>query len=542
MATGEKVRRGDDNGAAMSESSLSHTLSRASHTRPLDRMRSQNGYGVDDDSDPAPGDGGEAHNETASSEASKDPYEVGWDGGDNDPLCPRSFSKGRKWLITIIVSHVGLCVTCASSIYTSTYTKMEHEFHNSRIVSVLGLSTFVLGIAFGPMFLSPLSEFYGRRPIYLVSWTTFVIFLIPQAVAKNIATILVFRFFDGFTGSAFLAVSGGTVGDLFARHELQAPMALFSVSPFIGPSLGPLLGGFINYNADWSWTYYVLLIWSGIIWGAVVFFVPETYHPILLRNKAKKLRQGTGDDRWLAPTEKVRKSVVRAVGRSLRRPFELLFFEPMCLNLCLFSALLLGILYLFFGAFPLVFGTNHGFNVWQVGMSFLGIFVGMILGVLTDPVWHRVRTRLVQKLETETGVPGASEPEFRLPPAIMGAFLVPAGIFMFGWSTYPWVHWIVPIIGSCVFAIGNVLLFTGIFTFLVDAYPLYAASALAANAFVRCIFAAAFPLFGVQMYEKLGYQWASSLLAFLMVAMVPFPYIFFRYGRRIRSKSRYAKS
>ncbi|KAF5134481.1 Efflux pump atB [Metarhizium anisopliae] len=498
MTTGEKVRGGeDDNGApAMSESSLSHTLSRTSHTRPLDRIRSQNGYGVDDDSDPAPGDGGEAHKETASPGGSKDPYEVGWDGGDNDPLCPRSFSKGRKWLITSIVSHVSF----------------------------------------------PLSEFYGRRPIYLVSWTTYVIFLIPQAVAKNIATILVFRFFDGFTGSAFLAVSGGTVGDLFARHELQAPMALFSVSPFVGPSLGPLLGGFINYNADWRWTYYVLLIWSGLVWGAVVFFVPETYHPILLRNKAKKLRQGTGDDRWLAPMEKVHKSVVQAVGRSLRRPFELLIFEPMCLNLCLFSALLLGILYLFFGAFPLVFGTNYGFNLWQVGTSFLGIFVGMILGVLTDPVWHRVRTRLVQKLETETGIPGASEPEFRLPPAIMGAFLVPAGIFMFGWSTYPWVHWIVPIIGSCIFAIGNVLLFTGIFTFLVDAYPLYAASALAANAFVRCIFAAAFPLFGVQMYEKLGFQWASSLLAFLMVAMVPFPYIFFRYGRRIRSNSRYAKS
>lgn len=117
MTTGEKVRGGeDDNGApAMSESSLSHTLSRTSHTRPLDRIRSQNGYGVDDDSDPAPGDGGEAHEETASPGGSKDPYEVGWDGGDNDPLCPRSFSKGRKWLITSIVSHVSLCVYVACS-------------------------------------------------------------------------------------------------------------------------------------------------------------------------------------------------------------------------------------------------------------------------------------------------------------------------------------------------------------------------------------------------------------------------------------------
>lgn len=176
--------------------------------------------------------------------------------------------------------------TCASSIYTSTYTKMEDDFHNSRIVSVLGLSTFVLGISFGPMFLSPLSEFYGRRPIYLVAWTTYVIFIIPQAVSKNIATVLVFRFLDGFTGSAFLAVSGGTVGDLFARSELQAPMALFSVSPFVGPSMGPLLGGFINYNVSWRWTYYVLLIWSGIVWIAVVFFVPETYRKYMFAHSS----------------------------------------------------------------------------------------------------------------------------------------------------------------------------------------------------------------------------------------------------------------
>ncbi|KAG5913177.1 hypothetical protein E4U53_004972 [Claviceps sorghi] len=126
----------------------------------------------------------------------------------------------------------------------------------------------------------------------------------------------------------------------------------------------------------------------------------------------------------------------------------------MCLNLCLFSAILLGILYLFFGAFPLVFGTNHGFNAWQVGMSFTGIMVGMILGIMTDPLWFRVRARLVARLEAETGVEGASEPEFRLPPAIVGSFLVPAGIFMFGWSSFASVHWIVPIIGSSIFAFG----------------------------------------------------------------------------------------
>lgn len=154
---------------------------------------------------------------------------------------------------------------------------MEAHFGNSRIVSVLGLSTFVLGIAFGPMFFSPLSEFYGRRPIYLVSWTLYVIWIIPQAVARNVATIIVGRFLDGFAGSTFLAVSGGTVGDLFTKEELQYPMAIFSLSPFIGPCIGPILGGFINYNVNWRWTYYVLLIWGGVLLAAIIFLVPETY-------------------------------------------------------------------------------------------------------------------------------------------------------------------------------------------------------------------------------------------------------------------------
>lgn len=152
-------------------------------------------------------------------------------------------------------------------------------------------------------------------------------------------------------------------------------------------------------------------------------------------------------------------SIARMVSRSLRQPFLLLIFEPMCLNLCVFSAILLGILYLFFGAFPLVFKTHYGFNLWQSGLSFLGIGVGLIIGVLSDPIWQRIRMRLLSKHEKRTGKTGASEPEFRLPPAIGGAVLVPIGLFIFAWTTYPFVHWIAPIIGSSIFGTGYVVSF-----------------------------------------------------------------------------------
>ncbi|GAB7349452.1 hypothetical protein MBLNU459_g8555t3 [Dothideomycetes sp. NU459] len=274
--------------------------------------------------------------------------------------------------------------------------------------------------------------------------------------------MLIARFFDGFAGSAFLSVAGGTVGDMFIRTQLSLPMCVYTASPFIGPEVGPIMGGFINQYTNWRWTFYVLLIWSGFQLAAIILFVPETYHPVLLRRKAIALRKETGNEAWRAPIEKMNKSILKTVAWSCIRPFQLLFLEQMCLNLCLLSAILLGILYLFFGAFPLVFENNHGFTQSQTGLTFLGIFVGMIIGVSCDPFWRRNYARLVKK----NG--GVSEPEFRLPPTILGAILVPIGLFGFGWTTYSFVPWIVPIIFSGIFGLGNIFVFSGVFTFLVE--------------------------------------------------------------------------
>ncbi|KAB8255474.1 major facilitator superfamily domain-containing protein [Aspergillus pseudonomiae] len=465
------------------------------------------------------------------------PFEVSFDS-DQDPMCPRSMSSARKWVIVLIVCTGTLCVTCTSSIYTTTYTQTDPEFNTSTLISTVGLSSFVLGIGTGPLLTGPLSEHYGRRPIYLVAWSMFLIWTIPSAVAKNIQTIIVSRFFNGFTGGTFLSVAGGTAGDVFSQNQIQAPMALVSCVPFIGPSLGPVLGGFFNSYLDWRWTYYIMIIWSAVLLICMIFFVPETYHPILLRAKARTLRQETRNDNYRAPMENDTKTWGQIIAVSLLRPFQLLFLEPMCLCLDIYSAILLGILYLFFGTFPMVFRTTYDMNLWQGGLTFVGMIVGMALAAAMTPIWSNIRERLMNNNAKE---PGLSEPEYRLPPAILGGILIPIGLFWFGWTTYASIHWIVPILGSAVFGAGLLLEFTGIFTFLVDAYPQYAASALAANGFARCIFAAAFPLFGNQMYDKLGYQWATSLLAFLTVAMMPFPWLFFKYGKALRAKSRFAK-
>ncbi|KAL1311420.1 hypothetical protein AAFC00_001582 [Neodothiora populina] len=453
--------------------------------------------------------------------------------GDTDPRSPKSLPTFRKWMIVIILATSSLCVACTSSLYTSTYSQIEPLFHISPIVATLGLTLFAVGLGLSPMILAPLSEFYGRKPIYIGSLIGFVLFLIPCAVAKNTATMLVARFFDGFAGSTFLSVAGGTVGDMFVADKLSTPMVLYTLSPFLGPQIGPLFGGFINYYTNWRWSFYFLLIWAGVELLLVVVFVPETYLPVLLRKEARNKRKETGDDRFYAPIEISDKTIPMTILTSTYRPFLLLTLEPMCLCLCLYCAVLLGILYLFFGAFAIVFGENHNFNGWQIGLSFLGLTVGMLLGAVADPIWRKNHKRLVAKNN------GVNEPEHRLPPAIAGAPLVTVGLLWFGWTTYSSVHWIVPIIGTVPFGTGVIFIFSGIFTFLVAAYPTYAASALAANSFARSMFAAGFPLFGAAMYHNLGDQWATFILAIITLVMGPFPYFFFRYGKAIRNKSRY---
>lgn len=160
-------------------------------------------------------------------------------------------------------------------------------------------------------------------------------------------------------------------------------------------------------------------------------------------------------------------SLATAIGRSLATPFKLLALEPMCLALCMYSAILLGILYLFFGAFPLIFSRNYGFNQWQVGFSFLGIGVGLVLGVLADLHWRGAWERMIARMTggnsspmartpDEGGAAGAPEPEIRLVPAIVGAPLASIGLFIFAWTSIPEIHWMVPIVGSIIFGVGYI--------------------------------------------------------------------------------------
>lgn len=202
----------------------------------------------------------------------------------------------------------------------------------------------------GPMAFAPMSEMFGRKPIYVSTLFVAVIFIIPCAVAKNFATLVVCRAIDGIAFSAPMTLVGGTLADLWKNEERGVPMAAFSAAPFLGPAIGPLVGGFLGEGKGWRWLYWLQLILSGVVWLLITFTMPETYTPTLLAQRAKKLRKTENDQRYVTEYDLDARPIGERLRLVLIRPFQLLFLEPIVLFLSIYMSVLYGLLYMFFVA------------------------------------------------------------------------------------------------------------------------------------------------------------------------------------------------
>lgn len=222
------------------------------------------------------------------------------------------------------------------------------------------------------------------------------------------------------------------------------------------------------------------------------------------------------------------------VVRYLLRPIQMLMLEPILLCVSIYLALIYGILYLTFEAYPVSFQEVRGWtNAGVAALPFLGILVGVILGSIL--IMAITKTRFARKLKKH----GRVVPEERLPPMIIASVLLPAGLFWFGWTSNPHVSWVPQVIAGVPIGLGILVIFMQGLNYIIDVYMMFANSAIAANTLLRSGVGGAFPLFAVQMYHKLGVNWASSLLGFLTAAMVPIPILFFFYGAKLRAMSRY---
>jgi len=464
----------------------------------------------------------------------EDPYVVDWI--DNDPRNPMLFSEVKKWSITILVAIATLAVAFVSSAYTGGVDQIIMQFGASTEVVTLGVSLFVLGFAIGPLLWAPMSELWGRQLLYFVTYGALTAFNAGAAGSQNIQTLIILRFFAGAFGSSPLTNAGGVIADMFPAKQRGLAMSIFSAAPFMGPTLGPIVGGFLGETEGWRWVEGLMAIFTGALWILGALLIPETYPPVLLRKRAAALSKKTGKVYRSRPdVDSGPVTAGQAFKTALSRPWILLVREPIVLLLSIFMAIIYGTLYMMFGAFPIVYQEERGWSEGIGGLAFLGVAVGMLFAVI-----YTIFIGNKQYVKTADKAGGFAPPEARLPPAMIGGVALPIGLFWFAWTNYPSIHFMASIAAGVPFGFGMVLIFLSVMNYLIDAYTIFAASVLAASSVLRSIFGAAFPLFTTQMYANLGIHWASSLPAFLALACVPFPFLFYKYGPAIRQRCKFA--
>ncbi|KJX98673.1 putative mfs multidrug transporter protein [Zymoseptoria brevis] len=477
---------------------------------------------------PSPEDNGPEKHATVST----DPNIVDWDGS-TDISNPLNWSTGAKVANTSLVIILCFITPLASSMFAPGVPDVLREFRSTTSgIPELVVSIYILGFAFGPLLISPISEIYGRFNVYVVCNVMFLIFTIACAVSSSIAQLIVFRFFAGAFGVCPVTLGGATIADLLTQDKRGLGLSLFSMGPLLGPVIGPIAGAYLSDATTWRWTFWVIAIAYGVCTIAHFFLCHETYAPTLLARKTKRLQKERGNMELRSAKDSGLSNKV-FITRSLVRPFKMFFFSPIVALMAIYAAFIYGILYLLYTTFTFVFTEDYNFTSANVGLTYLGSGIGMFLGLF---LIGGASDRILKSKAAKYG--GGLKPEYRLIPLVWTAWTCPVGLFIYGWTAEYHIQWAVPLFGTLLFGIGIIAALICIQQYLIDAYAQYAASAIAANTVLRSLVGGLLPLAGLTMYDKLGLGWGNSLIAFIALALTPIPLVFYIWGERLRNRTK----
>ncbi|WEW54737.1 hypothetical protein PRK78_000162 [Emydomyces testavorans] len=431
---------------------------------------------------------------------------IDWDGP-KDPKNPMNWSSVRRWTTILIVSIVTFFNAFGSTVFAPRVPEVMHEFHsNNGALSSFIVSVFAIGWAVGPLVLPPLSELYGRNPIYHASNIFLTIASMGCALSTNLSMLVAFRFFMGLAGCPSLSLSGGTIADLIPLEKRGIALGVWGMGPLLSASLTIISLALLR----------------------------ETYAPAILSRKATQLRRETGNMELRSKYDKG-ESARHLFKMAILRPSKLLLFSPIVFLMALKIAVSYSYSYFLFTTYTFVFEKQYGFKPSSIGLVYIGIGIGYIGTQLIAALFSdRYVTRMKNANPNST-----PKPEWRLPPLAFGAIILPLGYLFYGWTAMYRLHWIVPILGTVLIGVGTLCYFFSIMAYLIDIYTIYAASAISANIVLRSIVTATLPLAGTRLYQTLGIGWGTSLLAFIALALAPVPFVLLKYGERIRTHPRF---
>ncbi|KAI9746307.1 MAG: hypothetical protein M1818_000018 [Claussenomyces sp. TS43310] len=444
---------------------------------------------------------------------------------------PLTWPASRKWMVTDVLSATGFNRIMVSTIMAPALTTIAAELHMSTTESAMSLSIYLLATAFGPLFIGPLSEIYGRQVILHGSSVWFLIWNVVCGFAETKGTLIAARFLAGFGASAIYALGGGVLGDVWRPEQRGKSLGIYLLIPLLGAAVGPIIGGFIASRTTWRW-----MFWATSIFQAVMIFVSffsfyETYGALILRRRAARLRKETGNTRYytLAERQDGERTTTAVLLHTLTRPVRLLLFHPIIQIQAAISAFNYGILTSCSppsptSGWPATTSPSRSAGCTtspSPGEMLVGSQVG---GYVMDQFYKRRQAH-------------NRAPESRI-PLMLPAYLVGwAGMLVYGWTAQYRVHWAIVDVGVVVMMFGMQMGGMPLTAYVIDSYEEHTSSAMAATQFIKSLTAFLFPLFAPQMYQALGYGWSNSILSLVgLVLSVPLLFLW-RYGASLRAKA-----
>lgn len=316
-------------------------------------------------------------------------------------------------------------------------------------------------------------------------------------------------------------------------------MAMYTLAPVLGPCIGPIFAGWIiqGYGEDkWRW-----IFWTSTMFGAAVTILGlitlrETYTPVLLKYKARRLQKQTGNKEWHTKFT-IKESLASKIFHGMMRPCIFILTQPVVTVTCIYQALLFGCQYLLLSSFSRVFKEEYHQPVGIASLHYIAMAIGF---TLSGQVGGRFVDWNYRRLKAKNG--GEGVPEFKLPTLIVTGILMPIGLLLYGWTVQYHVHWIVPDIGIFLIASGVRMTLFVCPLYMADAITMYTASASSALVMTRGAFSFSFPLFAPDLYRTLGQGWGNSVLALATAVIgLPSPFILYRFGGGLRARSPYSK-
>ncbi|EME42678.1 hypothetical protein DOTSEDRAFT_46151 [Dothistroma septosporum NZE10] len=401
---------------------------------------------------------------------------------------------------------------------------------NKKLI-LAGQSGFVCMLGVGPLILAPLSETFGRRPVFLVCLAGFTLLQIPTALAPEVVSFIVLRTLAGFFGSVGVANGGGSISDMFETHERAKVLGIYLLAPLLGPSIGPMVGGIMVGSVQWRWIFWLIFMVATVVLTGCYFCLYETRAATILQKKKKELERKDDGTEYYVEGESGQRLMGKVKGNSTRA-IKILATQPIVLTMSLYQALVFSSMYSLYASYTSIWSAPpYEFNKTEIGFAYLGPALGFVITSFFIVFFiDRLYNWLAERNDDE------GQPEYRLPMANVGAVLLPISLFWFGWTVEKDLYWPIPLMATLLFGASQVSIFNTVQTYYIDAYESNAASALAAGAFLRSMFGGIIPLLVGGLFDQLGYGWGMSVFGFISLVLMPAPLLFYYYGRRLREK------